>query len=108
MGILKNGTLWKDTDGAPIHAHGGYMISFEGYYYWYGEDRREDYYVSCYRSKNLSDWEFRGHVLTASSKTEAYRVRTKIRLRREDGPRPGSGARGKNGYAAGSRAGPGA
>nr|WP_300833237.1 family 43 glycosylhydrolase [uncultured Acetatifactor sp.] len=85
MGILKNGALWTDTDGAPIHAHGGYMISFEGYYYWYGEDRREDYYVSCYRSKNLSDWEFRGHVLTASSKTEAYRVRTKIRLRREDG-----------------------
>ena len=30
------------------------------------------------------------------------------RLRREDGPRPGSGARGKNGYASGSRAGPGA
>ena len=28
MGILKNGTLWKDTDGAPVHAHGGYMISF--------------------------------------------------------------------------------
>lgn len=76
MGILKNGTLWKDTDGAPIHAHGGYMISFGGYYYWYGEDRREDYYVSCYRSKNLSNWELRGHVLTASSKTEAYRVRT--------------------------------
>ena len=24
--MLKNGIVWKDTQGNPIHAHGGYMI----------------------------------------------------------------------------------
>lgn len=85
MSALKNGTLWRDTDGNEIHAHGGYMIRHEGYYYWYGEDRRESWYVNCYRSRNLVDWEFRNHVLTADSKTEGYRVKTKLQLRNEDG-----------------------
>ena len=49
--MFKNGTLWNDIDGNPIHAHGGWMLSYGGYFYWYGEDRRENYYVSCYRSK---------------------------------------------------------
>ena len=31
--------------GNPIHAHGGYMIFHEGYYYWYSEDRRDNFYV---------------------------------------------------------------
>lgn len=74
-----------DKDGAPIHAHGGYIIYFEGYYYWYGEDRRENYYVSCYRSKDLVNWEFRNHVLTTESQTEEYRVRTVRRLKNTDG-----------------------
>ena len=34
--MLKNGIVWKDTQGNPLHAHGGYMIFHEGYYYWYG------------------------------------------------------------------------
>jgi len=85
MRTLKNGEIWKDTKGEPIHAHGGYIIFHEGYYYWYGEDRRSNYYVSCYRSDNLIDWEFRNHVLTTDSATEICRVRTKIRLQNEDG-----------------------
>lgn len=85
MSILKNGELWLDTEGNPIHAHGGYIISFNGYYYWYGEDRRDNKYVSCYRSTNLTDWEFRNHVLTTDSKMEGYRVRTKLMLSNEDG-----------------------
>ncbi len=24
--MLKNGIVWKDTQGNPLHAHGGYMI----------------------------------------------------------------------------------
>ena len=24
--MLKNGIVWKDTKGNPIHVHGGYMI----------------------------------------------------------------------------------
>lgn len=85
MSVLKNGALWKDTQGRPIHAHGGCIIFHEGYYYWYGEDRREDYYVSCYRSENLTDWEFRRHVLTVRSRMEAYRVRTKMELTTPEG-----------------------
>lgn len=80
MSVLKNGILWKDTKGEPIHAHGGYIIFHEGYYYWYGEDRRENYYVSCYRSTNLTDWEFRNHVLTTQSAMQGYRVRTTMQL----------------------------
>lgn len=83
--MLKNGEKWFDTDGNVIHAHGGYIISHGGYYYWYGEDRRDDIYVSCYRSADLKTWEFRGHVLTAKSKTEGIRVKTDLRLAREDG-----------------------
>lgn len=83
--MLKNGIVWKDTQGNPIHAHGGYMIFHEGYYYWYGEDRRDNFYVSCYRSQNLTDWEFRNHILTTNSKMEGYRVRTTLKLINEDG-----------------------
>ena len=43
--MFKNGTLWNDIDGNPIHAHGGWMLSYGGYFYWYGEDRRENYYT---------------------------------------------------------------
>ena len=68
--MFKNGTLWNDIDGNPIHAHGGWMLSYGGYFYWYGEDRRENYYVSCYRSKDLRTWEFRNHILTTESKME--------------------------------------
>jgi len=85
MKTLKNGTLWTDTAGNPIHAHGGCIIFHEGWYYWYGEDRRNRYYVSCYRSLNLTDWEFRNHVLTMDSRMKPYRVRTVLQLQREDG-----------------------
>ncbi|MCQ2431864.1 MAG: family 43 glycosylhydrolase [Clostridia bacterium] len=78
--LQKNGTLWLDTDGNPIHAHGGHILQHEGYYYWYGEDRRENIYVSVYRSRDLVSWEFRGHCLTTESKTESYRVRTDLKL----------------------------
>lgn len=85
MNKLMNGELWEDTDGSPIHAHGGYMIAHGGYYYWYGEDRRENYYVSCYRSKDLATWEMRNQILTTDSKTEPIRVQTKIQLANSDG-----------------------
>ena len=85
MKALKNGTIWNDTDGQPIHAHGGCILFHEGWYYWYGEDRRGRNYVSCYRSRNLTDWEFRNHVLTMDSRMEPYRVRTTLQLQSGDG-----------------------
>ena len=77
---LQNGSLWGDATGAPIHAHGGCILFHSGWYYWYGEDRREDFYISCYRSKNLMDWEFRNHILTTRSEMQPCRIRTKFQL----------------------------
>lgn len=81
--LQKNGTLWLDTDGNPVHAHGGHILRHNGFFYWYGEDRRDSIYVSVYRSKNLRDWEFRRHVLTVDSPCAAYRVRTDLALYHE-------------------------
>ena len=67
MAIFKNGTLLTDTNGNVLHAHGGFMLFHNGYYYWYGEDRTDNNYVSCYRSKDLANWEFRNHILTTAS-----------------------------------------
>ena len=82
-----NGGFLFDTDGNVLHAHGGYIIKHGGYWYWYGEDRRDDIYVSCYRSLDLQNWEFRRHVLTARSECRPYRVRTTLSLSRDNGKR---------------------
>jgi len=82
--IYQNGVIWRDTDGNPLHAHGGHMLYHNGYWYWYGEDRRNNIYVSCYRSADLEKWEFRNHVLTTDSKCEETRVRSDLNLRNED------------------------
>lgn len=74
------GTVWKDTDGNPINAHGGGILYHEGTYYWYGECKGDSTYrldwvktwecwradaggVACYSSKNLLDWKFEGIAL---------------------------------------------
>lgn len=82
---LTNGGVWKDTNGEEIHAHGGHILFYEDYYYWYGEDRRKNYYVSCYRSKDLFNWEFRNHILTTDTPAAPIRVRTNLQLLNEDG-----------------------
>ena len=78
--IVTPGSIWKDTDGNPINAHGGGILYHEGTYYWYGEFKGDSTYrldwvktwecwraeaggVACYSSKNLTDWKFEGKVL---------------------------------------------
>lgn len=68
--MFRNGMPIPDADGNPIHAHGGWMLRHGGFWYWYGEDRRGDAFVSCYRSTDLSHWENRGVVLHADSASE--------------------------------------
>lgn len=81
---MKNGVKLYDTNGGELHAHGGYIINYGGYYYWYGEDRRGEIYVSCYRSTDLENWEFVCHSLTQNSPTEPIRVRTDLALWHDD------------------------
>ncbi len=82
---MKNGQFICDTNGNILHAHGGYIIRHDGFYYWYGEDRTDGNYVSCYRSTDLKTWEFRNHILTVNSVCKPYRVRTGLKLRAPHG-----------------------
>ncbi|MCP2331358.1 RICIN domain-containing protein [Actinoalloteichus caeruleus] len=70
---IPNGTQFTDTDGNPLHAHGGGVLKVGDYYYWFGENRNPDFtfrHVSAYRSTDLRNWEFRNHVLTQDSDPE--------------------------------------
>jgi hypothetical protein len=82
---IKNGEVWRDTDGNVLHAHGGHILFYGGLYYWYGEDRRDDCYVSCYSSPDLVNWTFRNHVLRVGSPVEPTRVRSDLRLKNDNG-----------------------
>src|SRR5690606_12381426 len=73
---IENGVPWTDTDGNPIHAHGGGFLKVGEYYYWFGENRHGRRKVSCYRSKDFKTWEFRGDVLTLDSRFEPVYYRT--------------------------------
>lgn len=64
---MKNGEKLFDSKGNILHSHAGCIMYFEGYYYWYGQDIVGKNYVSCYRSKDLKNWDFRNAVLTADS-----------------------------------------
>jgi hypothetical protein len=60
--------VWKDNRGMHIQAHGGGIIKVNKTYYWYGEERAKGLdtgkrYVSCYASKDLVNWVFKGDVV---------------------------------------------
>lgn len=67
---LKNGAPLTDISGKTINAHGGGFLKIGSYYYWIGENRKNGVFVSCYRSKDLINWEFRGDLLTRNSHPE--------------------------------------
>jgi beta-xylosidase len=67
---ITNGVEWFDTQGNSINAHGGGFLKVNDYFYWIGENRRNGVFVSCYRSKDLINWEFRGDLLTRQSHPE--------------------------------------
>jgi hypothetical protein len=64
------GEQFRDTSGNLLHAHGGGICEYNGYYYWFGENRSGDILVSCYRSTEFKNWEFRNHVLRRSTHSE--------------------------------------
>ncbi|WP_405577530.1 RICIN domain-containing protein [Streptomyces sp. NBC_01190] len=64
------GTVWNDTSGHVIQAHGGGFIKVGGTYYWLGEDKTSGspfQNVTCYSSTDLAHWMFVGNVLTRQS-----------------------------------------
>ncbi|MET3502587.1 hypothetical protein ABIC45_004211 [Mucilaginibacter rubeus] len=66
--IINPGEVWPDNRGEHIQAHGGGIIKIKNTYYWYGEERRRGLdsnkrYVSCYASKDLTNWTFKGDVV---------------------------------------------
>jgi hypothetical protein len=69
--VFKPGEVWPDVEGKHIQAHGGGIIKLGKMYYWYGEERSQGLdtnyrYVSCYSSKDLLNWKFRGDVVKMS------------------------------------------
>jgi len=69
--IIRPGEVWPDNNGKHVQAHGGGIIKLNKTYYWYGEERSQGLdtalrYVSCYSSKDLVNWEFRGDVVKMS------------------------------------------
>ncbi|MDP4208456.1 MAG: family 43 glycosylhydrolase [Bacteroidota bacterium] len=68
--MLLNGTIFTDTQGNKVHAHGGGFLKSGGCYYWIGENRQNNNLVACYRSLDLINWEFRGNLLSRNSAPE--------------------------------------
>ncbi|NMO94710.1 family 43 glycosylhydrolase [Paenibacillus lemnae] len=77
---LINGRPWVDLQGDKIHAHGGGIIWDKGYYYWFGENRLGGRKVSCYRSRDLMQWEFRNDVLDLMSPVQPVYHRTSLEM----------------------------
>jgi hypothetical protein len=61
------GTVWTDTSGNVIQAHGEGIIKVGDTYYWLGEDKTAGspfQNIRCYSSTDLSHWTFVANVLT--------------------------------------------
>jgi len=71
LNAINPGEVWPDNNGNHIQAHGGGIIKIGKTYYWYGEERSQGLdsnyrYVSCYSSKDLVKWKFKGDVVKMS------------------------------------------
>lgn len=91
--VMKNGVKILDTSGNVLHAHGGWMLKQNGYYYWFGENRTEDIRVSCYRSKDFVTWEHRNDVLTLNSRVGDHYIRRETALVRKLTPSGSTGSK---------------
>ena len=61
------GSVWDDSQGNVIQAHGEGIIKVDAKYYWLGEDKTNGsafQNVKCYSSSDLANWTFVSNVLT--------------------------------------------
>lgn len=68
---IRPGQLWKDNRGVHINAHGGGVMHRGNRYYWYGEHKADSTSsarvgVTCYSSRNLTDWTYEGVALAVT------------------------------------------
>lgn len=99
MSVFYNGKTLYDTEGNIVHCHGAGFLFHDGFYYMFGEDRRGDNRVSCYRSADMVNWEFRNIVLSLNSRTAHHYVRTDHQLSPKNSAPfaiPAAGPRGAN------------
>jgi beta-galactosidase len=78
-GSILPGKVWLDTAGKPIQAHGGGILTHNGKYYWYGEDRSNGYVaigVSGYVSTDLVNWKPMGVVLPNTAYNQKWKENT--------------------------------
>jgi hypothetical protein len=64
---INPGTIWTDTSGSTIEAHGEGITKVGGTYYWLGEDKTNGALfqnIKCYSSTDLKNWTFVRNVLT--------------------------------------------
>lgn len=71
LSAITPGRPWYDTDGNRIQAHGGSIITVDGVFYWYGENKEHStpgsdvwhWGVRCYSSTDLYRWQDRGVIV---------------------------------------------
>ena len=65
------GTVWLDTEGKPIQAHGFQVTCIDDIYYWYGENKADALLgttrmfggIRCYSSRDFYNWKDEGLIL---------------------------------------------
>lgn len=68
---IKPGSVWLDTEGKRIQAHGGSIITVGDMFFWYGENKerttgQDDIWhwgVRCYSSADLYNWKDEGIII---------------------------------------------
>lgn len=68
---IRPGQVWLDDEGKRIQAHGGGVITVDGTFFWYGENKERTigvddtwhWGVRCYSSKDLYNWHDEGIII---------------------------------------------
>lgn len=62
---ITNGTLWYDTEGKVVQAHGAGFLLVGDTWYMIGEDRGNSWHpdVNMYSSKDLQHWKFEAKII---------------------------------------------